>query len=144
MVKVLVVDDEPQVRGAIADTLARAGFDVATARNGRLAVELLRDWDADLVITDIVMPEQDGIATILALRRFARPPKIIAVSEAGGGARGTYLKWALKLGADEVMAKPVQAGTLVATIRRVLAGGEVAELPLPPQLEFDFDRRLSA
>lgn len=144
MVKVLVVDDEPQARGAIADTLARAGFEVATARNGRLAVEMSRGWGADLVITDIVMPEQDGIATIMALRRFPRPPKIVAMSEAVGGGRGTYLKWALKLGADEAITKPAQAGALVAMVRRVLAGETGAALPLPPQLEFDFESRLSA
>ena len=144
MVKILVVDDDPRARGAVADTLARAGFEVATARNGRIAVEMFRDLNADLVITDVVMPEQDGIATILALRRFARPPKIIAMSEASSGGRETYLKWALKLGADEVLAKPAHAGALVATVRRVLTCDGGPALPLPPQLEFDFDRRLSA
>ena len=139
MFRILIVDDDALVRGTVAQAFERAGFDAATARNGRVAVEMFRETPASLVVTDIIMPEQDGIATILALRRFPTPPKIIAVSGAGRGGPGTYLKWAAKLGADEVLPKPFHPRMLVAIARRLLAEESEPSLSFPPQLEFDFD-----
>ena len=138
MPKVLVVDDEPAARAAMADAFEQAGFEVETATNGRVGINVFRRSAPALVVTDIVMPEQDGIATILALRRFAWPPKIIAVSDGGCGGRGAYLRWASKLGADDVLAKPFDMAILVEMARRLLAGENETALPLSPQLEFDF------
>ena len=138
MCKIMVVEDEPTERAAVAEAFARAGFQVAAARNGRVAVEMYRDDPAALVVTDIVMPEQDGIATILALRRLPRPPKIIAVSGEGRAGASTYLKWASRLGADEVLSKPFHPRMLVAIGRRLLTEAGEPDVPLFPQLEFDF------
>ncbi len=138
MCKVLIVEDEPVERVLVAEAFARAGFGVATAKNGRVAVEMFREDPAALVVTDIIMPEQDGIATILALRRVAAPPKIIAISGEGRAGANTYLKWASRLGADEVLPKPFHPRMLVAIARRLLTEAGEPDLQLFPQLEFDF------
>ena len=111
---------------------------MATAENGRVAVAKFRNAPADLVVTTIVMPEQDGIATIMALRHLSDQPKIIATAGEGRVAPSVYLKWALMLGADEALAKPFQPAMLVAKARQLLG------LDAPPQLELDFEARRSA
>jgi len=73
------------------------------------------------VVTDIVMPDQDGIATILDLKREARPPKLIAISGGGQYGRTCYLEWATHLGADEVLRKPFRMSALVEAASRLLA-----------------------
>lgn len=106
MVKVLVVDDEEMVRLVIASTLKRVGIAVQEAENGRTAIRLFRESPADVVITDIIMPEQEGIETILELRRISPTVKIIAMS--GGGRVGTtdYLEIAREFGASRTFSKP--------------------------------------
>ena len=86
MVKVLVADDEDMVRMVVKQTLAKAGIDVIEASNGREALEMQANDPADVVITDIIMPEQEGIETIVQLRKDYPDLPIIAMS--GGGRIG--------------------------------------------------------
>jgi two-component system alkaline phosphatase synthesis response regulator PhoP len=103
---VLLVDDDPALLMVLARGFARAGYAIQTAENGRKALELLKSYRPELVVTDIVMPEMEGIGAIMAIRQMADPPKIIAMSGTGPVGRRNYLKWAKHLGADEVIAKP--------------------------------------
>lgn len=118
---VLVAEDDPDLLKLMAGAFARAGFKVYSAHNGRLAIQLLRSLKPDLMVTDIVMPEKEGIATIIEARALAPDTAVIAIS--GGGAYGrsdNFLQWAEELGADEAMAKPFPMSQLLTAARLVL------------------------
>jgi DNA-binding response OmpR family regulator len=118
--KVLLIDDDPALLGLMAHAFAAAGYATFTAENGRKGLALVDAYKPDLVVTDIVMPEMEGIGAILQIRRKPRPPKIIAISGAGPGGRRDYLKWAKHLGADEVLAKPFRMSQIVAVANRLI------------------------
>jgi CheY-like chemotaxis protein len=107
MAKILVLDDEPSILLMIKKMLERAGHEVDMALNGREGMELLEKNKPDLVITDIIMPEKEGLETIMTLRKKYPEIKIIAIS--GGGRIGPegYLPSAKHLGADMVFQKPL-------------------------------------
>lgn len=118
---VLVVDDDPDLLKLITAAFARAGFKAYSARNGRLAVQLVRALKPDLMVTDIVMPEKEGIATIIEAKAAAPDTAVIAISGGGAyGRSGNFLQWAEELGADEVMAKPFPMSQLLTAARVVL------------------------
>jgi CheY-like chemotaxis protein len=122
MARVLVIDDEADIRDGFAMILERSGYVVATAANGRDGVFLHRGSPVDVVITDLFMPVQDGIETIIEFRREFPSVKIIAVS--GGSRRGSgehFLSSATALGADLALAKPVSIADLCAAVSEVLA-----------------------
>ncbi len=121
MPRVLVIDDHAEIREFLRETLEAAGYDVAVAPNGREGLEIQRRQPADLVITDIFMPEQEGLETIEELSRQSPRPKIIAMS--GGGRLRTldYLPAAQEFGADRAIGKPFDYETMLATVREVLA-----------------------
>lgn len=118
---VLIVDDEPDLLKLMTAAFARAGFKAYSARNGRLAVQLVKSVTPDLMITDIVMPEKEGIATIIEAKVAAPDMGVIAISGGGAYARtGNFLQWAEELGADRVMAKPFPMSQLLDAAREVL------------------------
>lgn len=117
MAQVLIIDDDAGVRRVLRQLLEREGFLVAEAEDGRKGVELFRQHPADLIITDILMPEMDGVETIIMLRREFPGIKVIAMS--GGGRRRAedYLPAAHRLGAHHVIEKPFEIQPLLAAIR---------------------------
>jgi len=117
---VLVVDDDPGVRDVIRSMLESAGYTVLLAENGKEAMKLLKKERADLILTDLVMPEQEGIETIKTLRREYPELKVIAMSGAFGG---DYLRIASYLGAHATLAKPIQMEKLLALVRETLEPG---------------------
>jgi CheY-like chemotaxis protein len=120
MTRILVIDDEPGVRDFLAAALGRAGYEVAAAANGREGIHLCRRGGVDLVITDLVMPEKEGLETIIELRRDHPDLAVIAIS---GGARGsdrTYLGAAELCGADRVFDKPIAPATLLTAVREIV------------------------
>jgi CheY-like chemotaxis protein len=118
---VLVVEDDPDLLRLITAAFARAGFKAYSARNGRLGVQLLRALKPDLMVTDIVMPEKEGIATIIEAKQASPDTRVIAISGGGQyGRTGNFLQWAEELGADEVMAKPFPMSQLLTAARVVL------------------------
>lgn len=121
MARILVIDDEPTVRRYFARVLELAGYDVDVAENGREGMRMFRAHRPDLVITDILMPESDGIETITELKKDFPDTKIIAIS--GGGAVGPagYLKAAELLGANVVLEKPIKATQLREAVNEILA-----------------------
>jgi CheY-like chemotaxis protein len=119
--KVLVVEDDPDLLLLLTAAFVREGFQTYCARNGRVGVELLQLLQPDLMVTDIVMPEMEGIGAIMEARRIAPDTKVIAIS--GGGHYGrsqNFLVWAHELGADEVLAKPFRMSSLITAARVVL------------------------
>jgi DNA-binding response OmpR family regulator len=125
--RVLLIDDDAALLALMAHAFAAAGYTTLTAENGRKGLGLVDSYRPDLVVTDIVMPEMEGIGAILQIRRKPKPPKIIAISGAGPGGRRDYLSWAKHLGADEVLAKPFRMSQLVALSNRVI-GNKVNHL----------------
>jgi DNA-binding response OmpR family regulator len=118
--KVLLIDDDAALLSLMAMAFTAAGYTTRTAENGLKGLRMLDAFAPDLVITDIVMPEMEGIGAILQIRRRPCPPKIIAISGAGPGGRRDYLSWARHLGADEVLAKPFRTSQLVSLANRLI------------------------
>jgi CheY-like chemotaxis protein len=119
--RVLLVEDDPDLLRLLTAAFAREGFRTYAARNGRQGVEMLRALKPDLMVTDIVMPEMEGIGAILEARRSAPDTKVIAISGGGHyGRSGNFLEWASELGADEVLAKPFRMSSLIRAARVVL------------------------
>jgi two-component system cell cycle sensor histidine kinase/response regulator CckA len=115
--RILVADDEPGVRSFLRLVLEGGGYEVIEAANGREALKAARAGQVDVVITDLVMPEQEGIETIQALRKDDAGIGIIAISGAFGG---EYLKVAHRMGAESVLKKPVSPAVLLAKVAEVL------------------------
>ena len=120
MARILVIDDEPLVRQMLEVRLTRAGHEVVTAPDGEEAIAVHNSQAAELVITDIFMPEKDGLETIQELRRETPELKIIAVS--GGSRIGNmdFLKMAAKFGASAALYKPLDYDELLQAIETCL------------------------
>lgn len=122
MPSVLVVDDEDQIRQLIRETLERAGYEVQEARDGRQGLERYRAKPTDLVIMDILMPDQDGLESIMTLRREFPAVRIIAIT-GGSDMIGilNFLDVAKMLGARRTLQKPFDMQTLLDAERAELA-----------------------
>lgn len=120
MPKILVIDDDEQVRALLHEILARAGFEVVEAANGAEGVRAYRSAPSDLIITDLIMPEKEGVETILELRSEFPSARIVAIS--GGGRNGAkdYLAIASRLGARRVVAKPFSRHEILDAIQAAL------------------------
>jgi CheY-like chemotaxis protein len=123
MSSILVIDDEQQLRRVLRSILERAGHTVFEAQDGQKGMALWWQAPTEVVVTDIFMPEKDGMQILMELKHVATKPKIIAIS--GGDPRGLLdLKSAACfLGADRVLQKPFDARTFLATLEEVLKGG---------------------
>ena len=113
-----MVDDVAPLRRLLSVILAEAGYEVIEASDGDEAVEAVRQRAPCLVITDLVMPQKEGLETIAEVRRLAPHAKIIAISGAFGG---RFLNIASHLGADATLAKPISADVLLQTVSDTLA-----------------------
>ncbi|RJR24469.1 MAG: response regulator [Desulfobacteraceae bacterium] len=120
--RIIIIDDEPQIRAMLKQFLEIEGYEVLDAADGKEGLRLNEKKPADLVITDLIMPEKEGIETIKELKTSFPAIKIIAMS--GGGRVGpeTYLGLAKKLGAEKTLAKPFELRALGDAVRELLAG----------------------
>jgi CheY-like chemotaxis protein len=118
---ILIIDDDAAVSRTLSLILARAGYQVSTVTRGRQGLELLADKDFDLVLTDIIMPEFDGIEAIRKIRADHPGLRIIAMSGGGQIDKADFLHMAEALGADRVLAKPVRSEELLTLVSSVLA-----------------------
>jgi len=121
--RVLIIDDDEQIRVLLQQMMEWAGYDVQVAENGKVAMQMQSEKPADLVITDLIMPEQEGLETISWLKKEYAGIKIIAIS--GGGRIGpeAYLPAALELGADKVFSKPFDVQEVVTSVNELLGNG---------------------
>ena len=104
----------------VRKTLAHFGHTVIEARNGKEGLQLFREANADLVITDLVMPEKEGFEILLELRQYQPPVKIIVMSGGVRGEKANYLQMAKLFGAAKVLAKPFSNEALIAAINELL------------------------
>lgn len=121
MSSILVVDDEDQIRRLVCETLEQAGYHVTEARDGKEALQQYRQGPADLVIMDILMPNQDGLETTVALRREYPDVKIIVIT-GGSDMIGilNYLDVAKMMGAHSTLQKPFEMKTLLEAVQAEL------------------------
>jgi DNA-binding response OmpR family regulator len=120
MARILVIEDDLQVRGVFREALEGAGHTVTEAENGAAGTRLFRERGADLVITNILMPEKDGFETIRDLRRDSVALPIIAVSAGSPRLKMDILKSAALLGASRTLAKPFDLQALVDSVRELV------------------------
>lgn len=106
MACVLVAEDSSEIRDILRKILEFGGFEVFEVSNGKEAIESQRKISADILITDILMPEKDGIETILEFRRDFPSVKILAISGGGRLDKECYLNLAKRSGADRTLTKP--------------------------------------
>ena len=118
---ILLVDDDAQVAEALQGLLEFDGHEVAWAPDGDAAVFAVAGSAFDLVLTDLLLPDRDGLAMLLDLRRRQRNLPIIAMSGGGHAGREDLLRSARFLGADRVLAKPFRWAELQAAVGAVLA-----------------------
>jgi CheY-like chemotaxis protein len=114
--QILIVDDEPALLKAISTILLGAGFQVFTAKNGREARTVASENKIDLLITDLGMPDEDGIELVRRLKAEGHDLKIIAMSGTFGP---DLLKVARLLGADATLSKPMKASQLLDCIHKL-------------------------
>jgi two-component system, chemotaxis family, chemotaxis protein CheY len=119
--RILLIEDDPDARLAIEILLSHLGYKVETARNGREGLKMFCANAPDLVLTDIIMPEAEGIETIIAMRQFRPNAKIIAMSGGGPMNRESLLDMTVKLGATDSLAKPFDDDELARVVERSLA-----------------------
>ena len=122
MALILVVDDEPLMRRTLRTALEKAGYVVEEAQDGNEALRKFSDLQPDLVLTDIVMPDREGVETIGQHRRLNGSIPIIAMS-GGGSVGGTlFLELAQQLGATRTLSKPIRNADLVRLVEECLDG----------------------
>lgn len=122
--RVLIVDDDPGIRRTLHILLSREGFQVSQARDGVEALRLWRDQGGDLVITDLHMPEKNGIETIVELLSHSPGMRIIAMSGGGQTKRLDLLSNASLLGAVLTIEKPFTLSEMMSLVRRALKDEE--------------------
>jgi DNA-binding response OmpR family regulator len=118
--RILLIDDEALVRNALQRVLERAGYEVVTAPDGQKGVQLFQELRPDLVITDIIMPDKEGIQTTLEIRALQPDARIIVISGGGRTRSREFLKLAQQLTGAEILAKPFEAAELLTKIRQAL------------------------
>jgi DNA-binding response OmpR family regulator len=130
MARILIIDDDDTLRGIIAKSLTHAGHTITQANNGRKGVAQFRANPTDLVITDLVMPEQEGMETIKILHRDFPTIPVIAMS---GGLDGSplYLDLTRRLGARITLTKPFTLQQLKQAIDEILSSLPPAAAPSP-------------
>src|SRR4051812_48970122 len=120
MAKLLIIDDEKLARLTLRKILERAGHEVTEAGNGTEGIAAYRMAPTDLVITDIIMPDKEGVETIIELKHDFPGVRIIAISGGGRTRNLDFLKLAQQYGAEKVLAKPFSQDDLLQAVDAVL------------------------
>jgi YesN/AraC family two-component response regulator len=120
MESILIIDDEPQIRSMIRLILERAGYAVIEAADGVEGIRRFRETSVNLIITDLIMPNKDGIGMIIELKKEFPGIKIIAMSGGGLNRPEGYLRGAQKLGAACTLSKPINRQELLRAVKDTL------------------------
>lgn len=126
MAVIVVADDDPTVQMIAAELLRAGGHTVVAASDGEETLRLLATMKADLVVMDILMPNKDGIETIIETRTLHPKVRILAISSGGRVGAGDLLRMASLFGADETYVKPLKLDSFAATVERLLAAPRAA------------------
>jgi DNA-binding response OmpR family regulator len=126
MVSLLIIEDDNSVRGLFSQFFEREGYRVCCASNGREGLALLRSVGVDLVITDIMMPEMDGLEVVQEIRRLDAELPIIAISGGMRDAVFNFVSAARDFGANAIFEKPVSLHNLLASVK-ALTGDDRAQ-----------------
>ena len=118
---IVVIDDDDLVCETIVSFLEIAGHNVSSANDGDKGIEIIKDTQPNLVITDIVMPTKEGMETIIDIKKFNPDTKIIAISGQGWSSGVSYLEMAERLGANATISKPFTRQDLMDTVAEVMA-----------------------
>ncbi len=124
MARILIIDDEDELRSMLRQMLEQAGHEVTEAVNGAEGIQLYEQDTHDLIITDIIMPEKEGVETIIALRRADPDLPIIAISGGGRLEATDFLTMTKKLGARRTLSKPFRRDQLLEAVGDCLARDE--------------------
>lgn len=119
--QILLIDDEPAFRKLFNQKLAESGFEIIEAGDGKEGLKLYRENRPDLVVTDLIMPEKEGIETTMELKKEFPDVKIIAISGGGQGSPETYLQIAERLGVQAAFSKPIDWPNLIKMIKTLLS-----------------------
>ena len=122
MYDILVVDDEPMIRDGLKVALEMEGHRALTASDGNEALKIVDESKPQLIITDIIMPESDGIEVICSLKETNPDIKILAISGGGRISAQDHLKIAKQLGASSILAKPFSTEELICEINKLFEG----------------------
>lgn len=122
MKRILIIDDEQQIRSMLRLMLERDGYEVVEAPDGIEGIKAYRQKPADLIITDLIMPNKDGIGMIIELQKEFPDVKIIAMSGGGLNKPEGYLKGAKKLGAACTLTKPIDREEMLRAVKNVIKG----------------------
>lgn len=127
MARILVIEDDEQVRTLLAERLSKEGYEVVSAADGDAGIRIYREAPADLVITDILMPVKDGVEAIRELRQEFPEVPIIAIT----GVRGRFsrLPAAEVLGAARTFTKPFNLNEMMAAVASILDNTSAPESP---------------
>ncbi len=117
---ILIVEDDKELREMLKLSLMRRKFVVLEAENGKDAITHFKPSMTDLVVTDLIMPEEDGLKVIMKLREIKPSIKIIAISGGGKAGPGNYLSLAKALGADAIFSKPFSINDLIEKIEELV------------------------
>lgn len=120
MARILVIDDDPQIRAMLRMILENEGYEVMDAPDGEIAMDLYKEHSADMIITDIVMPEKEGIELIIEFRQNHPQVKIIAMSGGGLVASDQYLELADKFGAHRTFEKPFNPMEMLKAVQELV------------------------
>jgi CheY-like chemotaxis protein len=121
MAGVLIVEDDNELREMIGISLMRRKFTVIEAANGKEAIMHFKPSITDVVVTDLIMPEEDGLKVIMKLREIKPSIRVVAISGGGKAGPGSYLNLAKALGADAVYSKPFSVNDLIDKIEELLS-----------------------
>ena len=124
MANILIIDDESEVRYAIRAVLEDIGHTVQEAGTGTEGLERFQEGKYDLVICDIIMPDKEGIETIVEIRQIEPDQRIVAISGGGRIKKEDYLAVAAAVGATHTISKPFDAETLTEMVTRILHNGK--------------------
>lgn len=120
MARILIIDDDVEIREMLKEVFEQEGYETIIAPDGEVAVRYYREKQTDVVITDIIMPEKEGIETIMELKQEFPDVKIIAISGGGRISPDNYLKMAKDFGAMRTFTKPVRIEKLLEAVEEVL------------------------
>lgn len=121
MTRILVIDDEESVRTVLRQMLEKEGYEIEDAENGAVGLKLLHAHLPDLIITDLFMPEKEGIETMIEVRKHFPQVKIIAISGGGRTGKLDLLPMSESFGAQRTLAKPFERKELLETVKEVLS-----------------------